>query len=80
MEAITEHPAPIGEAYFQPVRTLFSLGIKALAVDIDCFLQNFLALLCAMGGGHARVQLHDRVVMDCGMPAKPYELLDASVA
>ena len=62
MKAFTEHPASVGENYFQHMRSSFSFGIKMFLNSFACFAHGIFPFICTSRGSQAITDLHDRMV------------------
>ena len=62
MKAFTEHPASVGENYFQHMGSSFSFGSKMFFASFACFAHGILPFLCTSRGSQAITELHDRMV------------------
>ena len=62
MKLLTEHPASVGESYFQHMRSSFSFGVKMLTAAMGCFLHGIFPFLCVKTGSVAITNLHDSMV------------------
>ena len=60
----TEHPATVGETYFEHLRA--ASGFAALMVfgGIACFVHALFPFLCVRTGSQCIAQLHDRMVVN----------------
>lgn len=62
MKTFTEHPASVGETYFEHMKSSFSFGTKMLASGFGCFLHGIFPFLCVKTGSTTITTLHDRMV------------------
>ncbi len=62
MKAFTEHPASVGENYFQHMRSSFSFGTKMFLNSFACFAHGLFPFICTSRGSQAISDLHDRMI------------------
>jgi len=62
MKAFTEHPASVGENYFQHMGSSFSFGIKMFFGSFACFAHGLFPFLCTSRGSQAITELHHRMI------------------
>jgi len=62
MKVFTEHPASVGENYFQHMGTSFSFGAKMFMNSFACFAHGIFPFICTSRGSQAISDLHDRMV------------------
>ena len=63
MKPFTEHPASVGETYFQHMRCSFSFGWKMLTTAGACFLHGLFPFLFTKYGSETIAELHDCMVV-----------------
>ncbi len=70
MKAFKEHPASVGESYFQHMRSSFTFGTKMFKGSFACFAHGIFPFLCVSRGSEAIADLHDNMIKhrhrDCG--------------
>ncbi len=69
--AFTEHPASVGESYFQHMGMAFSFGAKMVGAGLACLLHGLLPFLFKRTGRRCIEDLHDRMVVNRDRRAKP---------
>jgi len=62
MKAFTDHPASVGENYFQHMGSSFSFGAKMFLSSFACFVHGVFPFICTSHGSQAVAELHDRMV------------------
>jgi len=62
MKTFTEHPASVGENYFQHMGSSFSFGSKMFFASLACFAHGLFPFICTSRGSQAITELHDRMV------------------
>jgi len=60
--AFTEHPASVGESYFQHMGMAFSFGAKMVCTGAACLLHGLFPFLFVRTGSSCIEDLHDRMV------------------
>ena len=73
MQSITdkfkEHPASVGENYFEHLRTASGFSARMAWGAAACFLHGVFPFLCEKTGSRQITELHDRMVSHrCKMP------------
>jgi hypothetical protein len=63
-KAFTEHPASVGESYFQHMGMSMSFAFKMLAGGCACLVHAFFPFLCVKTGSTQISKLHDRMVLN----------------
>lgn len=58
----TEHPASVGETYFQHMGAAFSFGSRMVAAGFCCLLHGLLPFLFVTKGRETIATLHDEMV------------------
>ena len=80
MKAFKEHPASVGESYFQHMRSSFSFGIKMLGGSFACFAHGIFPFLCVSRGSEAIADLHETMIKhrhrDCGQSEDTQKMED----
>ena len=61
-EKFTEHPASVGETYFEHLRSASSFSAHMALGAIACFLHGVFPFLCQKTGSRQICELHDRMV------------------
>ena len=61
-EKFTEHPASVGETYFEHLRSASSFSGRMALGAIACFLHGVFPFLCQKTGSRQICELHDRMV------------------
>ena len=72
----TDHPASVGETYFQHMGSAFGFGGRMLLGAFACFVHGLLPWLCLTRGSDTIRTLHHRmvshrVVQDVAQPHAP---------
>lgn len=62
MKAFTEHPASVGETYFQHLRMSFSFGFRMCVAGMGCLLHGIFPFLCTRSGSKMICELHTEMV------------------
>jgi len=62
----TEHPASVGESYFQHMGMAFSFGGKMICTGAACLLHGLFPFLFVRTGSSCIEDLHDRMVVHRG--------------
>ncbi len=62
--AFTEHPASVGESYFQHMGMAFSFSAKMLGAGLACALHGLFPFLFVKTGSNCIDHLHDRMVIN----------------
>ena len=62
MKAFTEHPASVGETYFQHMGMAFSFGFRMVGAGIGCILHGIFPFLCEKSGSKMINCLHTEMV------------------
>lgn len=65
----TEHPAAVGESYFQHLRHAGGFAALMLAGGVACLVHAIFPFLCQRTGSAAITRLHQRMVMNRTRPA-----------
>lgn len=60
----TEHPASVGETYFEHLCNAASFSIRMLGGGLACLVHAFLPFLFVKTGSAAITELHDRMVVN----------------
>lgn len=60
--AFTEHPASVGENYFQHMGMAFTFGAKMIVAGTACLLHGLFPFLFTCTGRKCIEDLHDRMV------------------
>jgi uncharacterized protein DUF6356 len=60
--AFTEHPASVGESYFQHMGMAFSFGAKMIVAGFACALHGLFPFLFVRTGSQCITNLHDCMV------------------
>lgn len=63
-EKFTEHPAAVGETYFEHLRTASSFSGRMALGAVACFLHGIFPFLCQKTGSRHITELHDRMVVN----------------
>ena len=58
----TEHPASVGETYFQHLVSASRFSARMIGAGLCCLVHGFLPFLCMRTGSNAVTELHDRMV------------------
>lgn len=61
--AFTEHPASVGESYFQHMGMAFSFGAKMVWAGLACLLHGLFPFLFKCTGRQCIEELHQRMVL-----------------
>ncbi|MEM9495716.1 MAG: DUF6356 family protein [Pseudomonadota bacterium] len=62
--AFTEHPASVGETYFQHMGMAFGFGSKMVVSGLACLLHGVFPFLFTTTGKDCIKTLHDRMVVN----------------
>jgi len=62
MKAFTQHPASVGENYFQHMESSFSFGTKMFFASFACFAHGIFPFICTSRGSQAITELHARMI------------------
>ena len=73
----TEHPATVGETYFEHLGMAFSFGAKMVTCGIACLLHGIFPFLFVKTGSAAVDELHVRMVTKRRVKPLPEEERDA---
>ena len=60
----TEHPASVGETYFEHMGNAVSFSTRMLAGGLACMVHAFLPFLFVKTGSNAVTKLYDRMVVN----------------
>ncbi len=63
-KAFTEHPASVGESYFEHMGMAFSFSSKMFAASICCFFHGLFPFLFVKTGSNCIDHLHNRMVVN----------------
>ncbi|WP_298468815.1 DUF6356 family protein [uncultured Erythrobacter sp.] len=76
----TEHPAAVGETYFEHFGMAMSFGLRMCVAGIACLLHGIFPFWFKSSGSSAICELHDRMVVnrDRGERRGDRALADAS--
>ena len=61
-KAFTEHPASVGESYFEHMTHASGFGLRMIAGGIACFIHGIFPFLCIKTGNRQIATLHNRMV------------------
>ncbi len=75
--AFTEHPASVGETYFQHMGMAFGFGGRMVLAGLACLLHGVLPFLFKRTGRDCVATLHDRMVVHRDRRQAPEEALPA---
>lgn len=80
--AFTEHPASVGESYFQHMGMALGFSAKMLGAGLCCFIHGIFPFLFKRAGRECIEDLHSRMVVnrDRRMPAMSREQTNLSAA
>lgn len=62
--AFTEHPASVGETYFQHFNHSMSFSLRMLGGGFACMAHAFFPFLCVRTGSTQIKSLHDKMVVN----------------
>lgn len=62
LRPFTEHPASVGETYFEHMQVALCFGVRLLAAGGACLIHAFMPFLCVKTGSRAIAELNDRMV------------------
>lgn len=75
---LTEHPASVGETYFQHLAVSFGFGSRMVLGGLACFIHGVLPFACTRTGSDTVKLLHQRMVshrvQGAGQRKRPHEL------
>lgn len=74
-KAFTEHPASVGENYFQHCRHANSFGIRMVIGGFACMLHGFLPFLFVKTGSEQISLLHDRMIVNRSKLPEPLDFV-----
>lgn len=63
-KAFTEHPASVGESYFEHLAHASGFGLRMIAGGFACLLHGLLPFLFVKTGSQQITTLHDRMVVN----------------
>lgn len=83
--AFTEHPASVGESYFQHMGMAFSFSAKMIGAGLACFVHGFFPFLFKCTGRNCIEDLHNRMVLhrdrrECAEDSRSMPALDQAEA
>jgi hypothetical protein len=58
----TDHPASVGESYFQHLAQALGFAGRMFVGSLACLVHAFLPFLCVKTGSRAITELHERMV------------------
>lgn len=61
--SLTEHPAQVGESYFQHLSVAAGFGMRMIVGGLACLVHGILPFLCTTSGSRAISSLHERMVV-----------------
>jgi Family of unknown function (DUF6356) len=64
LSAFTEHPASVGETYFQHLGSATSFALRMFGAGLCCLVHGFFPFLFVRTGSNTVTQLHDRMVLN----------------
>lgn len=76
--AFTEHPASVGESYFQHMGMAFGFGARMVIAGLACLIHGFLPFLFTTTGKDCIRTLNDRMVVNRDRRKLPAMGADAS--
>jgi hypothetical protein len=62
--SFTEHPAAVGESYFEHLRSAFAFGLAMILGGVACLMHGVLPFFHTTTGSRAVARLHDRMVIN----------------
>lgn len=62
MKPFKDHPASVGETYFQHMHTSFSFGVRLFGASFACFLHALFPFLFVKTGSATIQTLHHKMV------------------
>lgn len=74
-KALTEHPASVGESYYQHFRHANSFGIRMIIGGFACMLHGFLPFLFVKTGSEQISLLHDRMIVNRSKLPQPLDFV-----
>ena len=66
----TDHPASVGESYFEHMGAAFSFAGPMLLAGVACALHGFFPFLFRTTGSRTIARLHDRMVVNRVKPGR----------
>jgi hypothetical protein len=63
LDLFKEHPASVGETYFEHMGMASSFGVRMVFAGTACLLHGFFPFLFVKTGSKAIAELHDRMVV-----------------
>ncbi len=70
IQLFTEHPATVGETYFEHMGMAFSFAFRMLGGGLACLLHGIFPFLFLTTGSQTIQRLHDRMVLNRVQPGK----------
>jgi hypothetical protein len=62
MNYFTEHPASVGESYFEHLKAASGFGVAMIGTGIACLIHGFVPALFTRTGSQTIERLHDRMI------------------
>lgn len=62
MKPFTEHPASVGESYFEHMQTSFGFGLRMLRAGLGCLVHAIFPFFCVKTGSVTISALHHRMI------------------
>ena len=60
----TEHPASVGETYFEHLRAASGFSLRLIVAGLACFIHGLLPFLFVSTGKKTLIELHDIMVVN----------------
>lgn len=64
LSAFTEHPASVGESYFQHLASATSFSLRMFRAGLCCLVHGLFPFLFVRTGSNAVTNLHERMVLN----------------
>jgi phosphate/sulfate permease len=76
VSVFTEHPASVGETYFQHLETASSFGSRMIVAGMACMLHGVFPFLFVTTGSKTVKHLHERMIIHRSRVKAAPELID----
>ena len=63
IRAFTDHPASVGESYFEHLARALCFGTRMILAGIACLIHGVLPFLFVRTGSHAIAELNERMLL-----------------
>ena len=72
IRAFTDHPASVGESYFEHMARAACFGVRMIGAGIACLVHALLPFLFVRTGSAAIAELNDRMVVNRRVAPPPF--------